>query len=279
MNNFNLLYFCSLTSTQLYIIAGVFIVVAFIFYFLFRYYWNRVEGTSEMLKSVDQLNKRHDFHKGIKKQEKITRPCNSKAQFDRTDLSKCFMGVMESSLEYFDTLFEKIDFNRNLFKQYNQEYLSIKSTANKELAKRNRMPLFIYKLIEKEQYQKKKAHPAMNTEFIVRATYVSPKGQNAYHKNLIYNYDDTKKYLELVHLKIEKKETKQYQRSIMSDQLRYEILRRDGFRCQLCGATAEDGSKLHVDHIIPIAKGGKTVKSNLRVLCERCNMGKRDKIE
>lgn len=69
------------------------------------------------------------------------------------------------------------------------------------------------------------------------------------------------------------------QRRLMSDSLRYDVLRRDGFRCQICGATQRDGVKLHVDHIYPVSKGGKTEMSNLRTLCERCNMGKRDKIE
>lgn len=69
------------------------------------------------------------------------------------------------------------------------------------------------------------------------------------------------------------------QRRLMSDSLRYDVLRRDGFRCQICGATQKDGVKLHVDHIFPVSKGGKTEISNLRTLCERCNMGKRDKVE
>ena len=69
------------------------------------------------------------------------------------------------------------------------------------------------------------------------------------------------------------------QRRLMSDSLRYDVMRRDGFRCQICGATQKDGVKLHVDHIFPVSKGGKTEMSNLRTLCERCNMGKRDKIE
>lgn len=274
-----LVYFAYLTTAQLYMILGITFVLGLITYLIYGYYWNRVEGTSELIRKVIELNKKYVFYKGIKKQEKINRACSSKVQFDKTDLSKYFMGVMESSLEYFDTLFDKIGYNKKLFKEYNNEYMSLKTSANKELANKNKMPLFIYKLIEQVQYKKRKAKPSMDTEFIVRATYVSPKGKNAYHKNLIYSYDDTKKYLELVHLKIHKKETKQYQRSIMSDQLRYEILRRDGFKCQLCGATAEDGVKLHVDHIIPIAKGGKTIKSNLRVLCERCNLGKRDTLE
>lgn len=69
------------------------------------------------------------------------------------------------------------------------------------------------------------------------------------------------------------------QRRKMSDKLRYEVMCRDGFRCQLCGVTQADGYKLHVDHIIPVSKGGKTEMSNLRTLCERCNMGKGDRIE
>lgn len=69
------------------------------------------------------------------------------------------------------------------------------------------------------------------------------------------------------------------QRRLMTDSLRYDVMQRDGFRCQLCGATAADGYKLHVDHIIPVSKGGKTEMRNLRTLCERCNMGKGAKIE
>ena len=41
--------------------------------------------------------------------------------------------------------------------------------------------------------------------------------------------------------------------------------------------TAKDGVKLHVDHIIPVYKGGKTTMSNLQTLCDRCNLGKSDK--
>jgi 5-methylcytosine-specific restriction endonuclease McrA len=31
---------------------------------------------------------------------------------------------------------------------------------------------------------------------------------------------------------------------------------------------------LQIDHIIPVAKGGKSVSSNLRVLCNKCNASK-----
>ncbi len=69
------------------------------------------------------------------------------------------------------------------------------------------------------------------------------------------------------------------ERAKMTNSLRYNIFKRDDFRCQICGHDAKDGVKLHVDHIKPIAKGGKTEEENLRTLCSRCNSGKRDKYD
>ena len=58
--------------------------------------------------------------------------------------------------------------------------------------------------------------------------------------------------------------------------LRYEILKRDRFRRVLCGASPAThlGCVLHVDHLVPWSRGGKTVADNLRSLCETCNLGK-----
>jgi hypothetical protein len=55
---------------------------------------------------------------------------------------------------------------------------------------------------------------------------------------------------------------------------RYLVLKRDGYRCVMCGATATEGAKLQVDHILPRSKGGKAVLDNLQTLCDRCNRGK-----
>ena len=60
--------------------------------------------------------------------------------------------------------------------------------------------------------------------------------------------------------------------------VRYAVFNRDDFRCVLCGADAatEKEIRLHVDHIFPVSKGGKTTMDNLRTLCSRCNIGKSD---
>lgn len=61
--------------------------------------------------------------------------------------------------------------------------------------------------------------------------------------------------------------------------LRYEVLKRDGFRCVVCGRSpaTEHGVLLHIDHIQPWARGGETEGENLRTLCQKCNLGKSDK--
>ncbi|MDX9918107.1 MAG: HNH endonuclease [Gudongella sp.] len=60
--------------------------------------------------------------------------------------------------------------------------------------------------------------------------------------------------------------------------MRFKVLKRDNFKCCACGASpAKDPSvDLHVDHIIPWAKGGETVVDNLQTLCSKCNLGKSD---
>jgi len=56
--------------------------------------------------------------------------------------------------------------------------------------------------------------------------------------------------------------------------LRYQILKRDSFRCRSCGRDQGDGAKLEIDHTTPEALGGETTVENLQTLCRDCNRGK-----
>ncbi len=56
--------------------------------------------------------------------------------------------------------------------------------------------------------------------------------------------------------------------------LRWMILKRDNFRCCICGKGAEEGVKLEVDHKRPVKKWGKTEEENLWTMCGSCNRGK-----
>ena len=55
--------------------------------------------------------------------------------------------------------------------------------------------------------------------------------------------------------------------------VRFEVLKRDGFKCTYCGEGPPD-VVLVVDHVIPVAKGGGNEEDNLTTACKTCNQGK-----
>jgi len=66
--------------------------------------------------------------------------------------------------------------------------------------------------------------------------------------------------------------------------VRYNVLRKYGGKCQLCGRSyKENGVVIHVDHIKPRSKYPELEldENNLQILCSDCNLGKlaRDEID
>lgn len=53
------------------------------------------------------------------------------------------------------------------------------------------------------------------------------------------------------------------------------LLEKQKCKCVVCKGSIKDG--FHIDHIIPIAKGGMNVDNNVQLLCPQCNMSKSDK--
>lgn len=63
------------------------------------------------------------------------------------------------------------------------------------------------------------------------------------------------------------------ERGYVSPRLRVDVLTRDKYCCQMCGARAPE-NVLVIDHKTSVAHGGLTVLDNLQALCEPCNQGK-----
>lgn len=68
------------------------------------------------------------------------------------------------------------------------------------------------------------------------------------------------------------------ERGKVSNKMRFAIYARDGYRCKKCGKK-HDGDNLEIDHIYPIAKGGKSTYDNLQTLCRKCNKKKGANVE
>ncbi len=64
-------------------------------------------------------------------------------------------------------------------------------------------------------------------------------------------------------------------RKPISTRTRFEIFKRDGFKCLYCGKSPP-GVLLHVDHVLPVAEGGTNEIANLATACQECNLGKSD---
>lgn len=63
-------------------------------------------------------------------------------------------------------------------------------------------------------------------------------------------------------------------RKPISKTIRFEVFKRDSFKCVYCGSAAPEVI-LHVDHIQPISKGGSNDIVNLATACQPCNLGKK----
>lgn len=65
-------------------------------------------------------------------------------------------------------------------------------------------------------------------------------------------------------------------RKQLGKKLRFEVFKRDSFKCQYCGRSAPD-VVLEADHVHPVSRGGQNDILNLITSCKDCNAGKSDR--
>ena len=61
-----------------------------------------------------------------------------------------------------------------------------------------------------------------------------------------------------------------------TSQQKQQILKRDQYKCVICGKGREDGIELHVDHIKPQSLGGEAIIENGQTLCATHNFRKKN---
>lgn len=73
----------------------------------------------------------------------------------------------------------------------------------------------------------------------------------------------------------------------ISKRIRAQVLERNGYTCQMCGAGAGEADdqnpgrkvRLHIGHIVDRSHGGRDELSNLRALCSTCNQGAKNIVQ
>lgn len=264
----------------------IFLIIGIIIFIkkMFDKWRIKILDNSSYIKQINRINSMYQFRKIDKKIIRFNYRCSSKKEYDNYNFEKYISVYIDENRLFLNDLVKDIEYNKKLIGEYDLEYKQLTSINSISEAKQLKIPYSYYRKIETKYKISNRKNPTLTVMLSLSKSYVSPQGYNKYqHSYPPLTIDDIKSKLELVDKMIRENKYHQYsvniERAKMTDSLRYDILRRDGFKCQICGATVQDGIKLHVDHIIPVSKGGKTIPSNLRTLCDRCNLGKSDKIE
>ena len=172
-------------------------------------------------------------------------------------------------------------YNKNLYPKYKE---SIDSKCIFGLYEVNKFFKKFVLYLEKKEFKKILQKPT--TEFFIKVKIILTNIQDEYKssKYSIFNADEVKDLI----FKINRKSGHFFviediwdaicrvERAKVSNKMRFSIYERDGYRCCKCHKKTND---LEIDHIIPIAKGGKTTYNNLQTLCHRCNVKKGSNLE
>lgn len=241
----------------------------------------KVKDTSVLLKELNRLNRGTYFYL-CNGEYTQSREMPSKAAYDRYSCDQLRDEILLDPDDSIHRLLEQIKENREQYDIYVSQVGQLQSMITEDEAKRLKVSYKKYLEIEKALFEEQKLKPALDMELICVVKYTSPAGRNHYEKSYAYSYVDVLLRLQELQETVKQRETEEYKRKVerskVTPKLRLAVIERDGRRCQICGARQEDGVTLHVDHIIPVAKGGKTEMSNLRTLCDMCNQGKSDQI-
>lgn len=172
--------------------------------------------------------------------------------------------------------------NRNQLASFNAHVAKKCDFGAFDIESHHRFPKYLHRIEEEIFYE---SFPSPNTEAVIEIilTLTNINGYPKATKSMIFHSDEIMPLIE----RIEDKNGYFYndheiyqsickvERAKVTNKMRFAIYSRDGYRCCRCGSKYN----LEIDHIIPIAKGGKTTFDNLQTLCHRCNVLKGDSLD
>ena len=248
-----------------------------------RMYNDYVYNNSECIKQISKINEKYEFN-NCPSIQLIGQTYDNKTTWKKIDPESFLIRELRNNLMHWKEIEADISENKRIHAKYREELNSKHFYyISKEKCLNDKMNYERVKEIEKRFLNGTLLKPTLTLKIMVRLRYISKGGNVDELKEEKFDYED---YKELVaRVSKERMDRQTYEkfvaaeRGAITDSMRYDVLRRDGFKCVLCGASAKDGVRLQVDHIMPVSKGGRSVMSNLRTLCERCNTGKSNKIE
>ena len=284
-----ILVFFDKYAVQIFAAIFVIFIVALFIVLLSRHVLKRKEAivleSSAYYHKVESLNDRYSFKKDI-----FDDGCfgynyvfDTKQKYDRYSVKDIMDILLQEKLQVFEQAIKDVDINKNEYKKYCAEFEKLHSEITEEECKAYKIRYDWYLKTEQTLVEEITKKPILELRVYCRKEYTSPAGRNHYELEKIYHDREIREMVKATReceiYRASEEYRRRLERSRITAKVRYQVMRRDQFRCQICGARAEDGARLHVDHINPVSKGGTSDMSNLRTLCDRCNLGKGDSVE
>lgn len=185
--------------------------------------------------------------------------------------------VKYSDIEYDRDSLDKLDFIR-AFLDNRQTFLAKSQKVRKLVVRWEPLLFKLFVSRKKIAYQLTGVDYKLTSikESYLHFLYESPAGNSSREYTAEIGQFLLKEITSDISEKLTKKGHTKAQRAAMTADLREAVKQRDNYTCQKCGNSVlkEPNLLLEVDHIIPVAKGGKTEADNLQTLCWRCNRAK-----
>lgn len=271
--------------TIIIVSSTILIGIALLCFFIIRQkiYINFVQQNSLRLKQLEKINQNFVFYPNINFNQ--THTYDNENFYTDISCKDYLIYQLQFIKKDISEQIEKIHNNKLMYENYKKATDSIKQTGNfqKETGKLNLNKLI---KIEKTLIQRETI-PQPVTQFCLTVCLYCSKinGQIYSAKSDIFYDTDIQDLI----FRLNKKRGNYYtdreiwdaicrvERGKVSNKMRFSIYARDGYRCCKCGASGRY-AQLEVDHIVPIAKGGKSTYNNLQTLCHKCNVEKGDKL-
>ena len=246
-------------------------------------YTKFVENNSDALRQLNVINSNYKFKK-IKSFDMVHSYDNENFYDDISPQDYLIYQLVYIQKDVLNAM-NNAKTNREMFQRYAEEIkerchfnnlgeVEMLSNKNKVLK------------IEKKLFESRIKNPVTEFEISVDLMLTNIQGSYRTDKDDVFSERDIKELIRLVNQKQGSYFTNRdiwdaicrVERGKVTNKMRFAIMARDGYRCVKCGRSGRHFD-LEIDHIIPIAKGGKSTYDNLQTLCHKCNVKKGANIE
>jgi 5-methylcytosine-specific restriction endonuclease McrA len=245
-----------------------------------NYYLRKLKKKSKLFSNIQLVNAKYDL-------EELTDfidyySVRFKSNLENCNIDDYLMMTIENRYDDLLQYKKKYDYLSKKYQEYLEEYDALKKYIDASEAKQIKFSVKKYNEYQSILFEENKKTRFYQFKVVIYINYRSSKGRVKKSIHKIYYPEEfskiRKQYVELKNKNQLYEISSRIERAKMSDSIRYDVLKRDNYKCSICGRGKKDGVTLEVDHIIPVSKGGKTEMNNLQTLCDRCNRGKSNKI-